>query len=100
MELYPMLTPPSTGSIAGIVGAGGNTGAVCFGLGFRQLGYVKAFNIMGATILASSVLPFLVMIKGHRSILCGEDSEAIKQAWQSGTLAVPKKVEQFEDDKA
>lgn len=97
--IVPYVDPPSTGSIAGIVGAGGNTGAVCFGLGFRQLGYVKAFNIMGATILASAALPFLIMIKGHRSILCGEDSDMVKRAWQ----ATPKNNgdDKFqEDDKA
>merc|ERR1739844_718570 len=44
--IVPYVEPPSTGSIAGIVGAGGNTGAVCFGLGFRQLGTARdAFNL-------------------------------------------------------
>merc|ERR1712125_123156 len=28
--IVPYVNPPATGSIAGIVGAGGNTGAVCF----------------------------------------------------------------------
>ena len=81
--IVPYVDPPATGSIAGIVGAGGNTGAVCFGLGFRQLGYVKAFNIMGGTILGSALLSALVMIKGHRSLLFGEDSETVKEAWQA-----------------
>jgi NNP family nitrate/nitrite transporter-like MFS transporter len=88
--IVPYVDPLSTGSISGIVGAGGNTGAVCFGLGFRQLGYVKAFNIMGFSILGSSILSFLILIKGHRSILSGEDSDAAKQAWQGSILAVPK----------
>merc|ERR1719512_626679 len=35
--IVPYVDPPSTGSIAAIVGAGGNTGAVVFGLCFRQL---------------------------------------------------------------
>jgi len=79
--IVPYVDPPSTGSIAGIVGAGGNTGAVCFGLGFRQLGYVKAFNIMGGTILGSALLSALVTIKGHRSLFGGADSEAVREAW-------------------
>jgi len=87
--IVPYVDPPSTGSIAGIVGAGGNTGAVCFGLGFRQLGYVKAFNIMGYSILGSSLLSAFVIIKGHRGMFFGEDSDEIKKAWQGGVLAVP-----------
>ena len=31
--IVPYVDPPNTGSIAGIIGAGGNTGAVGFGLG-------------------------------------------------------------------
>jgi len=84
--IVPYVDPPSTGSISGIVGAGGNTGAVCFGLGFRQLGYEKAFNIMGFSIIGSAFLSFLVLIKGHRSVFCGEDSESTKQAWQDSVF--------------
>merc|ERR1712038_251037 len=67
--IVPYVDPPATGAIAGIVGAGGNTGAVCFGLGFRQLGYEKAFNIMGFSIIGSAFLSFLVFIKGHRGLI-------------------------------
>jgi hypothetical protein len=51
-----------------------------------------AFNIMGYSILGSAVLTLLISVKGHRSLLGGEDSEANKAAWQklgSATLAVP-----------
>jgi len=97
--IVPYVDPPATGSISGIVGAGGNTGAVCFGLGFRQMAKTKdAFNLMGFTILGSAVLTFLISIKGHRSILCGEDSAAIKAAWQSpGTITKPDEKDGFDD---
>lgn len=72
--IVPYVNPPCTGSIAGIVGAGGNTGAVCFGLGFRQLSYQKAFDIMGATIVASAGITALINIKGHSGLLCGKDT--------------------------
>merc|ERR1739844_74637 len=94
--IVPYVDPPSTGSISGIVGAGGNSGAVCFGLCFRQLGMRRGFDIMGYTILASSVLTFLVMIKGHRSMLGGEDSEAVKAAWQK-TVTSPEDDDEFDD---
>ena len=54
--IVPNVDPPATGSIAGIVGAGGNTGAVFFGLCFRQLSYKDAFYIMSGTILGSAFL--------------------------------------------
>jgi len=95
--IVPYVDPPATGSISGIVGAGGNTGAVCFGLGFRQLAKTKdAFYLMGFTILGSAALTFLVMIKGHRSILGGEDSEAVKAAWQK-TVTKPEDDDDFDD---
>lgn len=91
--IVPYVNPPATGSIAGIVGAGGNTGAVCFGLCFRQLDNIKtAFNIMGFSIFGSAALTFLISIKGHRRLIGGEDSEAVKNAWMktgTSTLAVP-----------
>jgi len=94
--IVPYVDPPSTGSIAGIVGAGGNSGAVCFGLGFRQLETRTAFYLMGYSILASAGLTFLVCIKGHRSILGGEDSEAIKAAWQKKTIQAPEDKDEFD----
>jgi NNP family nitrate/nitrite transporter-like MFS transporter len=85
--IVPYVDPPSTGSIAGIVGAGGNTGAVGFGLGFRQLEYKQAFVVMGATILGSSFLTLLIVLKGHAGILCGQDGPEGKARQQ--TLVVP-----------
>lgn len=92
--IVPYVNPPATGSIAGIVGAGGNCGAVGFGLCFRQLKTKTAFYIMGFTVLGSSLLSALVSIKGHRSLLCGQDSEAVEAAWKKTgakdtTLEVP-----------
>ena len=96
--IVPYVDPPSTGSISGIVGAGGNTGAVCFGLGFRQLASTKsAFNLMGYSIIGSAVMSFLVMIKGHRSLVCGEDSDIVKAAWQKQTVSSSSGKDEFYD---
>lgn len=51
--IVPYVNPPVTGSIAGVVGAGGNVGAVCFGLGFRQMDSLSAFYLMGGCVIAS-----------------------------------------------
>lgn len=71
--IVPYVCPRFMGSVLGIVGAGGNVGAVCFGLGFRQLSYAQAFNIMGGSVIASAVLSVFISIKGHRGLLHGED---------------------------
>ena len=86
--IVPYVDPPATGSISGIVGAGGNTGAVGFGLGFRQLEYKDAFLIMGFTIIGSSVLSIFINIKGHSAMLWGSDDPAVA-AKEPQTLAVP-----------
>ena len=89
--IVPYVNPPSTGSISGIVGAGGNCGAVGFGLGFRQLSYKSAFNLMGGVILGSSFLSVLVIIKGHRGLIFGQDSP---ENFKAATLAVPEPDEE------
>ena len=82
--IVPYVDPPATGAISGIIGAGGNTGAVAFGMGFRELEYKDAFIIMGCTIIASSVLSFFVCIPGCSRMIGGEDDVPAKD-----TLAVP-----------
>jgi len=75
--IVPYVDPPATGSISGIVGAGGNMGAVCFGLEFRQLLiYIQAFNIMAGTILGSAILTGFIIIKGHSSLLSSEPAKS------------------------
>jgi len=93
--IVPYVDPPATGSIAGIVGAGGNSGAVAFGFCFRQLTTKKAFDIMGATIVASSALCFLIYIKGQGTLLKGVKPS---QAEKASTLAVPVPDEELQKD--
>jgi len=106
--IVPYVNPPVTGSIAGIVGAGGNTGAVGFGLGFRQLETKQAFVLMGSCIIASGFLSLFVCIKGHAGLVTGQDSEEAIAAWKKmggaapQTLVVPEKdaeaAEEVEDE--
>ncbi|GKY95231.1 hypothetical protein MPSEU_000485900 [Mayamaea pseudoterrestris] len=84
--IVPYVDPSNTGSVSGIVGAGGNFGAVCFGLGFRSLSYEKAFTLMGALIMGSSLLSGVMSIKGHRGLFCGTDDNP-----PGATLIVPEK---------
>lgn len=94
--VVPYVDAPATGAISGVVGAGGNIGAVGFGLCFRQLAYKDAFMIMGWIVLASGFTSACVSIKGHRTLLGGSDQE--EQAPQQ-TLTVPEKeLKDSEDD--
>jgi len=94
--IVPYVDPSNTGSVAGIVGAGGNSGAVGFGMGFRQLDYKQAFMIMGFTILGSSFLTVLINIKGHSALFWGKD-DIVDEKKAGGVIAVP---EQNEEDAA
>eukprot|EP00581_Thalassiosira_minuscula_P016633 CAMPEP_0183725158 /NCGR_PEP_ID=MMETSP0737-20130205/19659_1 /TAXON_ID=385413 /ORGANISM="Thalassiosira miniscula, Strain CCMP1093" /LENGTH=493 /DNA_ID=CAMNT_0025956005 /DNA_START=89 /DNA_END=1570 /DNA_ORIENTATION=- len=73
--IVPYVNRASPGAVAGIVGAGGPTGAVCFGLVFRQLPDAPqtAFRIMAGVVLVSGVMCLLFNIKGHRGLLFGKD---------------------------
>jgi len=76
--IVPYIDPRFTGSISGIVGAGGNVGAVCFSLAFRQLDYYNAFVIMAACIIAASFLSVFVFIKGQSSVFYGKEERKEK----------------------
>lgn len=88
--IVPYVDPPSTGSISGIVGAGGNTGAVMFGLAFRQVDYYQAFMIMGSVIMVSSVMSIFISIKGYGKLLWGKDDAVDKNSGL--VLTVPEKA--------
>ena len=80
--IVPYVNPPATGSISGIVGAGGNVGAVCFGLGFRNLGTMQAFYLMASCICISGVLSVMIFIKGHAGLFTGTDSPEVIAAYK------------------
>ena len=85
--IVPYVDPPTTGAIAGIVGAGGNTGAVCFSIGFRQLDYKSAFAIMGFATVGSAFLSVFILIKGHAGMFCGKSEHQQRAADQCSTRA-------------
>jgi len=68
--IVPFIDPTVTGSISGIIGAGGNVGAVAFSLCFRQLSSKNAFILMGSIIMCSSLLSVFVGIDGNSPLVC------------------------------
>jgi MFS transporter, NNP family, nitrate/nitrite transporter len=71
--IVPYINPHLNGSVIGIVGAGGNVGAVVFGNGFRTLTYDQAFDIMGYFAIASAFLSFFIVIEGQSRFLFRQD---------------------------
>jgi NNP family nitrate/nitrite transporter-like MFS transporter len=75
--IVPYVDYSVTGSISGIVGAGGNVGGVIFSLFFREYDNQTAFLLMGCIVLASSGLTAFIAISGHRALLCGHDASEV-----------------------
>jgi NNP family nitrate/nitrite transporter-like MFS transporter len=78
--VVPYISKLYTGAVSGFVGSGGNVGSVVYGLGFRSMGYNKAFLLMGCIVIASSFLSLFINIPCHAGLIWGEDNNAVIQA--------------------
>lgn len=72
--IVPYVNPLATGSISGIIGAGGNVGAVIFGLFFREFETKTALISMGIVIFSSSFLSLFICIPGYVDLFFRTDS--------------------------
>jgi len=88
--IVPYVDPSATGAISGIVGAGGNTGAVGFGFCLRSLEYKTTFNLMGICIIGSSLLNLVIFIKGQNSLIFEQD-DIKEESSETIALAAPVK---------
>jgi len=78
--VVPYVSKLYTGSVAGLVGSGGNAGSVVYGIGFRSLPYRDAFVLMGSIVICSSLLSFGIRIPCHAGLISGEDNHAVISA--------------------
>ena len=85
--IVPYLNPQYTGSVMGIVGAGGSAGGVGFGFAFRQLGHDKAFLIMGLAAIGAGFLSLFINIKGHSTLLRGDKVHVLDDQQAEGNAA-------------
>lgn len=76
--VVPYVRPPVTGSVAGLVGAGGNLGGVVFSIIFRYYQDRPAFIIMGVIAAASALLSPFIVIQGQSAIFCNCGDRARK----------------------
>jgi NNP family nitrate/nitrite transporter-like MFS transporter len=72
-SVVPFINKRALGAVAGIVGAGGNAGAVLAGFLFKtpSLTYPQAFLILGVVITACSALPFAVRFPAQNETAVG-----------------------------
>jgi NNP family nitrate/nitrite transporter-like MFS transporter len=63
--IAPYINPKAPGTVTGIVGAGGNVGAICFGLIFRSMDFYWSFIIIGCCAIMSSFTCSLMYIPSH-----------------------------------
>lgn len=74
----PYVDATVTGSVAGIVGSGGNIGGAAFAyLILHQSNYRTSFMWIGFIVVASAVWTIFITIPGHRGLLTGHDSAEI-----------------------
>ena len=55
-SIVPFINPNAVGSVAGIVGAGGNVGAMLIGFLFRSMNYADAFFYLGAGVFVVGIV--------------------------------------------
>jgi len=55
-SIVPFVNPKAVGSVAGIVGAGGNVGAMLIGFLFKSMPYADAFLYLGVCVVATGLV--------------------------------------------
>ena len=80
--MVPFLKPSQTGVAAGIVGAGGNTGAVIWGTMFKSIKHwPDVFFMMGIAIVISGFLSLVMEVHGSR-ITPGCSKDDNEEEWK------------------
>jgi NNP family nitrate/nitrite transporter-like MFS transporter len=76
--VVPFVNKKALGAVAGIVGAGGNAGAVLAGFLFKtpSLTYPQAFLILGMAIVVCSVCAFIVRFSSDEEAAAKQEIEA------------------------
>jgi len=77
-SVVPFVNKRALGGVAGIVGAGGNAGAVLAGFLFKtsSLTYSQAFMILGVAIVACAPLAFALRFAEHDEIATRQEIDA------------------------
>jgi NNP family nitrate/nitrite transporter-like MFS transporter len=66
-SIVPFINPKAVGSVAGIVGAGGNVGAMLIGFLFKSMPYSTAFLYLGGGVFATGVVVLAVRLLSKKT---------------------------------
>lgn len=91
--IVPYVDKNYIGAVTGVVGAGGNAGAVIFSLFFREMEYHDAFLWMGVAVITSSVLTSLLLIQGESAMLGGTNNAMVEEVEYMEEAEALKKME-------
>jgi len=61
-SIVPFVNPKAVGSVAGIVGAGGNVGAMAIGFLFKSMSYASAFLYLGSIVFTVGLIVLAVRL--------------------------------------
>lgn len=67
-SIVPFINPKAVGSIAGIVGAGGNVGAMLIGFLFKSMSYSSAFMYLGGVVATTGVIVLVVRLMSKKTV--------------------------------
>ena len=96
-SVVPFINKKALGSVSGIVGAGGNMGAVAAGFLFRyeSIGYSQALLILGCLVTAFSFFTFLVRFQPEDEKVAAEElklAQAKRREERKGRTPLPELI--------
>ncbi|HJS54663.1 MAG TPA: MFS transporter [Chitinophagaceae bacterium] len=65
-SIVPFINPKAVGSVAGIVGAGGNVGAMLIGFLFKSMSYTSAFLYLGGVVFVVGLVVLTVRLMSRK----------------------------------
>jgi len=65
-SIVPFVNPKAVGSVAGIVGAGGNVGAMLIGFLFKSMSYASAFLYLGGVVFVVGLVVLTVRLMSKK----------------------------------
>jgi NNP family nitrate/nitrite transporter-like MFS transporter len=67
-SIVPFVNQKAVGSVAGIVGAGGNVGAMLIGFLFKSMPYSTAFLYLGGAVFVTGIVVLVVRLISKRAV--------------------------------
>jgi NNP family nitrate/nitrite transporter-like MFS transporter len=82
-SIVPFVNPKAVGSVAGIVGAGGNIGAMLIGFLFKSMSYASAFLYLGIAVFFVGIVVLTVRLMSKRAA----ESKVVSSEDMAGAVA-------------